>query len=507
MRSLLTACIAVAITAAGASAQQLDRRVSLDVRNMLLARVLDTVARQGHFEFSYNSSIIPEDNLVTVSVRDATVRGVLDIVLGQGYVYIEQGRYLIILRPATRQPPFERTYQVSGYVTNPETGEGLENVSVFVKTQLQATLTNKQGYFRLSLGAKDPYPVVTVSKAWYRDTSIFVYPGYDQQLSIPLSPVKPDLLAPAYLSYSPLERTFWARILLSSRQRIQSLNLAHFFSRGNAQLSLLPFLGTNGRMSGQVMNKFSLNLIGGYTAGLSGFELGTVFNIDKRDVRSVQVAGLLNLAGGKVTGVQVAGYQNICRDTVRGLQLSGVFNNARYLKGVQIGLFNVADSSTGYSIGLISAVKHGGVHRVAVAVREVTGISVEYIQGNKNLNSLLLVGYNPWSSQKPISFGYGIGRDFHFWGAWGSYIQLTGEALYDWHSRLGALYRLQPELECKVSKKVSLFFGPSFALYVASSHSPSGSAWPPEWAKGPLSGIWGGNNTVWLGFSTGILLL
>jgi hypothetical protein len=349
--------------------------------------------------------------------------------------------------------------------------------------------------------------VVTVSKAWYRDTSVFVYPGYDQQLSIGLSPVKPELLPPAYLSAASVERSFWARILLSSRQRIQSLNLAHFFARGNAQLSLLPFLGTNGRMSGQVQNKFSLNLIGGYTAGTNGFEFGTVFNIDRRDVRSFQAAGFLNLAGGKVSGVQLAGYQNICKDTVKGVQISGVFNNARYLKGVQIGLFNVADSSTGYSIGLISAVRHGGVHRIGVAVREVTGISVAYIQGNKNLNSLLLVGYNPWSTQKPISFGYGIGKELRLGGPWGLYTQLTGEALYDWHSRLGALYRLQPELECKVSKKVSFFAGPGFALYFASSHSPSGMAWPPEWAKGPLSGIWGGDKTFWLGFSAGILLL
>ena len=507
-RLLLIACMAVAIAPPGANAQQLGKLISLDVRNMPLAQVLDTIASRGHFEFSYNSSIISEDSMVTVMVSVVPVRTVLDIVLGTGYVYLEQGKHLIILRPATGQPPIEHIYQVSGYVLNAQTGEGLDNVSVFVKTQLEATLTNKQGFFRLSLGSKDPYPVITVSKAWYRDTSVLIYPGYDQQLSIKLSPVKPDELPPAYLSYSTLEHTWWARILLSSRQRIQSLNLAHFFTRGNAQLSLLPFLGTNGRMSGQVMNKFSLNLIGGYTAGLNGFELGTVFNIDKRDVRSIQMAGLLNLVGGKMSGVQIAGYQNICKDTVRGLQISGVFNNARFLKGVQIGLFNEADSSTGYSIGLISVVKHGGIRQFALGVREVTGISLEYIQGNKNLNSLLLVGYNPWSTQKPISFGYGIGRDFPFRGPWGLYTRLTGEALYNSHfSKLGALYRLHPELEYKVSKKISFFAGPTFALYVASAYSPSGTTWPPGWAKGPLSGIWGGTKTVWLGFSTGILFL
>jgi hypothetical protein len=496
----------VAIAPRAANAQQLDKPISLDLRNRPLAEVLDTIAIRGRFEFSYNSSIIREDSLVTVIVSSVPIRAVLNIVLGMGYVYVEQANHLIILRPSTGQSPIEHIYQVSGYVLNPQTGEGLENASVFVRTQLQATLTDKQGFFKLRLGSKDPYPMITVSKAWYRDTNVFIYPGYDQQLRLNLSPVKPDELPPAYLSYFRVERTRWARLLLSSRQRIQSLNLAHFFTHGNAQLSLLPFLGTNGRITGQVMNKFSLNLIGGYTAGLNGFELGTVFNIDKRDVRSVQVAGLLNLVGGKMSGVQIAGYENICKDTVRGLQISGVFNSARFLKGVQIGLYNVADSSVGYSIGLISIVKHGGINRLALEMRGITGISLKYIQGNKRLNSLLLVGYNPWSMQKPISFGFGIGKSFPFQASWGLYTQLTGEALYNVHfSKLGALYRLEPDLEFKASKKISFFAGPTFGLYAAFAHSPSGTVWPPEWAKGPLSGIWDGKKSFWLGFSTGIL--
>jgi hypothetical protein len=507
-RIVFTICVAAAVAPCDANAQQLNKPVSLNLRNMSLAQVLDSIASQGHFQFSYNSSILSEDSLVTILVGSVPVRGVLDILLGTGYIYIEQGNHLIILRPSTGQPPIEHIYQISGYIFDAQTGEGLEDASVFVKTQLQATLTDKQGFFKLRLASKDPYPLITVSKAWYRDTTVFIYPGYDQQLRLNLTPVKPDELPPAYLSYSSLEHTRWARILLSSKQRLQSLNLAHFFTHGNAQLSLFPFLGTNGRMTGQVVNKFSLNLIGGYTAGLNGFELATVFNLDKRDVRSVQVAGLLNVVGGKMSGVQIAGYQNICKDTVRGLQISGVFNNARFLKGVQIGLFNVADSSVGYSIGLVSIVRHGGINRLAVEMREVTGISLKYIQGNKNLNSLLLVGYNPWSIQKPISFGYGIGKSFRWRAPWGLYTQVTGEALYNSHfSKLGALYRFQPDVECSLSRKISFFAGPTFALFAATAHSPSGRIWPPAWAKDPLSGIWDGKKSFWVGFSTGILIL
>jgi hypothetical protein len=202
-------------------------------------------------------------------------------------------------------------------------------------------------------------------------------------------------------------------------------------------------------------------------------------------------------------------YDNVCKGTVRGVQAGALFNSAHVLHGVQIGLFNVADSSTGYSIGLISIVKHGGIHRIAVESREVTGISVEYIHGNKNLNSILLLGYNPWSTLKVWSYGYGIGKDFALGGSWGLYVKLTDEALHEngFKKQLGALYRVQPSLRFEAMKKTTFFVGPTFALYRAPKVLPADTVWPPQWAKGPLSGIWGGTSNVWVGFSAGIIFL
>ena len=502
----------------------LGRHISLNVHAMPLSQVLDTIAERGHFSFSYNSNILYADSPVTVMVSNIPVRSALDIVLGMGYAYVEQDNHLILLRTATNQPPVERTYQVTGYVIDRQKDSPIANVSVYVKTQLQSALTDKEGYFKLNLRSTDPYPMVSVSKEWYNDTSVFIYPGYDQRLRIGLSSVQADELSPAYFSSGAVEKTWWAKFLVSSRQRIQSLNLAHFFTHGTAQVSLLPFLGNHGWMSGQVSNKYSLNIIGGYSAGVDGVEAGGVFNIDKRDVHGVQAAGVLNLVGGNVrgvqaaglinianksvTGVQAAGYENVSKDTVRGLQISSLYNKAHILKGVQIGLFNVADSSTGYSIGLISFVKHGGVHRVTVETREVTGISVEYVQGNKNLNSILLIGYNPWSSQKIRSFGYGIGKDIPFNKSWGLYTKITAESLYGLQfKQLGSIYRLQPALRFDVVKKLTFFAGPTFGVYVQSQHTPAGTEWPPSWAKGPLSGIWGGSPNIWFGFSAGITFL
>ena len=58
--------------------------------------------------------------------------------------------------------------------------------------------------------------------------------------------------------------------------------MKNFFETRPFQVSLVPGLGSHGKMSGQVVNNFSLNVFGGYTAGTNGSELGGLFNIDKK---------------------------------------------------------------------------------------------------------------------------------------------------------------------------------------------------------------------------------
>jgi hypothetical protein len=506
-----------------------EKVISLEVNRMPLSQVLDSIARRGHFEFSYNSSIVPGDSLVTLVFRQGTVRAALDQLLGPGYVYAEQGKYLIILRSAPAQAMTERTYLLTGYIIDDSTGQGVGDASVYVKEQLQSTLTDQQGYFRLRLRVRSALPVLSVSKAWYSDTDIVIHAGYDQVLSIPIVHVSGKPLSPVFVTSTGVERSWWGRRFLTYRQRVQSLNLAHFFTSSSSQVSLVPWVGTHGRMSGQVTNTYSLNIIGGYSAGVKGIELGGVFNIDKKDVSSVQVAGVVNLAGGRVHGVQLAGianmakgnvngaqvavYSNICNDTMRGVQIS-IFNRARRLEGVQIGLINVADTSLGYSIGLVSIVKHGGIHQLSISATEVTGWTAEYKIGNPRLNSSLLVSYNPWSPQKVFGYGYGIGKNINFTRSWGLYGELTEEQLYGEVTEgvlnkkklaaLGTIAKINPVVTFRARKKLQFFAGPSFSLYITSSDKPADEHRLKVSDSGIWSSAWGQHTNAWLGACAGI---
>jgi hypothetical protein len=73
------------------------------------------------------------------------------------------------------------------------------------------------------------------------------------------------------------------------------------------QVSLLPFIGTHGRLSGNVINDYSINFLGGYSRGTRQLELGFFFNLDRGDVRWLQIAGFGNMVGGNFYGIQDSG--------------------------------------------------------------------------------------------------------------------------------------------------------------------------------------------------------
>lgn len=488
----------------------LSKKVSLEVKQQRLDHVLEILSNKGNFNFSYNSNSIKRDSLVSMSTGNKTVREILAILFNNTYEFRESGNYIIIRKAPIRMVMVtkkgvveEKIYSVSGFVYDEQSGIGINEASVYEKKLLAAALTDHQGYFRIRLkSSKAAFAELTVSKEFYEDTTVRIEPRREQELTVTLMPIEREeytvtvtpedyLLperpesdpAPDTLVYTPVvpqdtasvERTGMGRLLLSAKQKVQTLNLKHFFTTRPFQVSVLPGVGTHGRLGAQVINNFSLNILGGYTAGTNGLEIGGLFNIDKQAVRYVQVGGLFNVAGGEVQGVQIGGLNNTVLDTVKalqvagvnnlvkgkfnglqiggvynhvtdslrgmqvagvgnfvrkkvsgvqiagvvnfsnkqtdGVQIAGVINYSKRLKGVQIGLINIADTSDGYSIGLINVVLKG-YHKLSIFTNEVAAINAAFKTGNTRLYSILQAGMNIRDNNKLYSFGYGLGSEF-----------------------------------------------------------------------------------------------
>ncbi|HEY4109043.1 hypothetical protein [Puia sp.] len=503
----------------------LDQSIQIAIDRQPLGHALEIIGTTGRFTFSYEGTILNKDSLVTLPSQTKTVREILDHIFNHRLEYRENGRYLILL-PATAKPPppptEPRHFTISGVILDESTGQKIPDASVYDPDRLIATLSRADGSFVIRLKSKGRPAALTISKEFYTDTTITLSPAAGQ-LTILLSPafsptpvtLSPQSISPDTISISwqadaaqvrtilkkdlvQVEMTGFGRILLSSRLKMQSLNLKKLFIQRPIQVSLVPRLSTNGPLNSQVTNKFSINLVGGYSAGLEGVELGGVFNIDRRKMVGFQAAGGVNIAGDTVVGVQMAGAYNRALDTVKGLQAAGAANTARnvqgvqlaggvnfadhvngsqlgvvnitrHLRGFQLGVINIADTSEGVSLGLFNFVKHGGIHELSLYANEFSPLNLAYRSGNKALYTIFSVGWNPDNDRRSYYYGLGLGHRCPL----GKKLSLDIEAS-EAHLAPAALksfgdgtwlHRLNIDLHWKITKVFALSAGPSMAIY------------------------------------------
>lgn len=512
----------------------LEKRVNPPDGEMSLGELLKETGRQGGFHFSYHSEVLPEDSLVTIAAREASVRDLLDRLLPPALEYLEAGSHVVI---RFRRKPLEfiledivdqgNSYLVSGMVRDPQNGRGLSDASVYERQLLLATLTDAQGRFRLRVRDRFQTVALTASKALYEDTTVFV-----QLRGIVVLPGKdPDWGAGSWFSAEgqdgEVERTRLGRFLVSSGQRIQSLNLREFFTENPVQASLTPGLSSQGRLSGQMINKVSMNLLGGYTAGVDGVELAGVFNINRKGVRHVQAAGAFNLVGGSVHGVQASGLHNlvlgsvhgvqaaagfnVVKEAMSGVQVAGGVNYARHLKGVQVGVVNIADSSSGYSIGLVNVVRKNGYLKLNVYANESFPANLAFKSGTSKIYAIIQGGLRP-GPEKLIGYGAGFGTRIQIKDRFLN----TGEMLYFQPEAVfqeiyqgdkaynNHLYRMDLGFHYPLAGSLHLFAGPSLNVWNSKQPGPvEGYGFIPSDRRDSFS-LPGGRLRGWIGWSVGV---
>ncbi len=352
----------------GLSAQQLNKTISLNMVRQPVDSVLARISKAGGCSFSYIGKPFRADSLATLAVHNKTIRQTLDLLFQGRMKYVESGDHIILQRADALR---ERHYVISGYVRDRESGMSIVNASVYDRSDLASAFTNTDGYFQLRLKDRGRQPSIqlTVSKELYLDTNMYVMPGFDRELHVTIAPAKPVQLREFTVS-DEVEKTWLGKRLLSQGLRRQTENISRFFANKPVQSSILPSVGSHGKMAGQVVNKFSLNILGGYSAGTDGVEIAGGFNINKKDAQYAQVAGIFNMVGGNVTGVQVGGIFNHNLKNVEGAQVAGIGNYSEgSMNGVQVGgIYNLmGDSVSGVQVAGIYNGSKGNVHGMQIA--------------------------------------------------------------------------------------------------------------------------------------------
>jgi hypothetical protein len=545
--------LALVLAANHAGAQQiLDQSIQIEITQQPLGKTLEIIGAKGHFTFTYNSAILNKDSIVSLPAQSTTIRNILNQLFNGRLFYQQDGRYLILL-PAEQPkifPPIPTKHQlINGVILDERTGETIADASIYDAGQLNATLSKPDGSFVIKI--KNRTGSLTISKEFYLDTTIRLPPAAEK-ITILLSrefearpatvspqPTPPDtinitlhtdsaqLKAVLQKDLIQVEMTGFGRILLSSRLKMQSLNLKKLFIQRPIQLSLVPGLSSNGALNSQVTNKFSVNVVGGYEAGLEGVELAGVFNIDKRKMYGVQAAGAVNLAGDSVGGVQLAGIYNRVLDSMNGVQAAGAINVARnsigvqlagaanishnvtgaqlaggvnlasnvkglqlgavniashvsgaqygevniarHVKGFQLGVINIDDTLDGAAVGLLTIVKHGGLHQLSFFSDEFAPLNIAFRLGNKNLYSIFQFGINPTIDRRSYNLGYGLGHRFPLSASLGLDLEFISSniAPVAWKNfgDNNWVQRMNLDLHWRINSWLSLSGGPSVAFY------------------------------------------
>ncbi|WP_461789533.1 peptidase associated/transthyretin-like domain-containing protein [Pedobacter sp.] len=369
---LLTGFFASGQTSINYNQSNLAKRVTLNLRSQKVSDVLKQVAKAGNFYFTYNGALFGQDSLVNVNVRNKPIRDLLDELFNGTVDYKENEEY-IILRYAVNHCTIdaesivtaENLYSITGRVVDTKTGKYLKNASVYEKRLLQSALTDEEGFFSLKFKGNHTAIILTASKETYRDTSIIFLSSIDVK---PQAYDDPDKEKGTFVA-NLLDNIKISRWLTSSKQRIQNINIPNFLASMPVQASFTPGLSSRGSMSGNVVNKFSLNLIGGYTAGVNGAEIAGVFNLNKANVRYLQMAGVLNAIGGNTEGAQVAGVVNMVAQNANGLQVSGLYNQVvGKANGIQISTINYVNGLTeGMQISGVGNFVNNEIHGIQIA--------------------------------------------------------------------------------------------------------------------------------------------
>lgn len=523
----------------------LNREVSIHAVRQPLKEVLTDMEKQGRFFFSYSSGLIAEDSLVSLQVSDGKVSEVLKLLFKDTFHYKVVNEYIII----QKDPP-EKYIFLEGVLLDPENEEWIDNASVYSKTHLVSALSNENGHFKLRVKEKLLPIQVTISKLGYRDTTI-TYTGTEETRKIHL-PRKVFALDEAVVIYSKKRGRFNAGFLVSKSQRTHSRNLGNFFMALPYQMSLVPGAGTQGKLSSQVVNKVSINLIGGYTGGTRGAEIAGIFNINKKNTEYFQAAGLFNTVlgsvkgiqmsglyntvadslngfqagglfntvwgiasgaqisgaynytGGNLTGIQISGAVSRVEDTLSGIQIAGIVNSAGHLSGLQVGLINFAGSSDGVSIGLLNFIKNGKLD-IQAYTNEIFPTALAFKTGTSRFYTSLVLAGNFINDPLRYSFGLYLGTEVKINDRWTTMLEVGQNFMASGKGDNSASFlRFQPELHYRIFPRISVFAGPSLSAYRSSSDAALTRNALAYFESRAQTFSWGDRWTLWGGWQAGL---
>lgn len=159
MRDAVYLIILLLFLAIPGRSQNLDKVISIHLKNQSLETVLKQISKESGVNFSYNPLAIPAGKTVSISCRNKPLKEVLDDLLKPlGITYLGLENQVVLKMPEKEipdahegLPKIPRHFTVSGYVREKNGGEVLIGANVYAKGTTLGATTNAYGFYSITL--------------------------------------------------------------------------------------------------------------------------------------------------------------------------------------------------------------------------------------------------------------------------------------------------------------------------------------------------------------------
>ena len=417
----------------------LETKVSLQYKQIEIGNILKDLNKRYKLKFSYSNNIVPEQKKVSINIKNVMLKDALhDLFYETGVGFQVVGEQIVLKKDARKNTPSAKEYRAATpevpvpvlYEPKVDPEELIvSNNEDFIVDTITEGVTLK-----VPLLVKDDY---TPSKRDLRRR----YKGERKMLKARFYILKDSLRRKGTYTLDKLDMKY-NYVSQKMKQRFDRLrnseknkmlpkdSLQKTVSQDSStaeqidnyiyrpiQITFVSPLGTNGVESGRCVNGISFNVLGGYSAGLAGVELGGIANVEKDFVKGVQLAGVINTVMKKTEGIQLSGFANVCGDTVRGLQAAGFINtingsidgfqgagflnaNRGSVQGFQgAGFINIAqDSVIGMQVAGFANINNGNVDGIQAAgflntAKKVNGMQIGILNIADTVSSGIPIGF------------------------------------------------------------------------------------------------------------------
>ena len=218
-------------------AQDLSKKITVIANDKSIDEVLKVISKQGNIDFSYSPQVIRADRRVSIEARRATIRQVLDELLGKNGIDYFVVENQVILRPMINDQVKEpevvhkraKSFTLSGFLREKSSGEALIGATVHLRETTLGTYTNGYGFYSL-----------TIPEGSYRVS--FSYLGYREHAEEII--LKANTVLDADLEESSIETTEVEIVAAAAGSDLRNNQLSEF-SFSQKTLAKLPGFAGN----------------------------------------------------------------------------------------------------------------------------------------------------------------------------------------------------------------------------------------------------------------------